>query len=110
MQTTEEERTEFLGDVLGSGKHLLSLINEVLDLAKVESGTAGSDSGTGTCRRKNRSLPSEPNPCGEESTSRQDSERKRNDGYSSADRRCEAEHQEGAGCAQGQGPSHARPP
>ncbi len=39
LQTTEEERTQFLSDVLGSGKHLLNLINEVLDLAKVESGT-----------------------------------------------------------------------
>jgi two-component system, NtrC family, sensor kinase len=39
LQTTEDERTQFLGDVLGSGKHLLNLINEVLDLAKVESGT-----------------------------------------------------------------------
>ena len=39
LQTTADERTQFLGDVLGSGKHLLNLINEVLDLAKVESGT-----------------------------------------------------------------------
>jgi signal transduction histidine kinase len=38
LHTTEDERTQFLGDVLGSGKHLLNLINEILDLAKVESG------------------------------------------------------------------------
>jgi PAS domain S-box-containing protein len=32
------EFTEFLADILASGKHLLGLINDVLDLAKVESG------------------------------------------------------------------------
>ncbi len=38
MRVTEDERSQFLTDVLGSGKHLLNLINEILDLAKVESG------------------------------------------------------------------------
>lgn len=33
-----ERHVEYLGDVLGSAEHLLHIINEVLDLAKVESG------------------------------------------------------------------------
>jgi signal transduction histidine kinase len=38
LQVSDEERCQFLTDVLASGKHLLNLINEVLDLAKVEAG------------------------------------------------------------------------
>jgi len=33
------DHQEYLGDILASSKHLLQLINDVLDLAKVESGT-----------------------------------------------------------------------
>jgi signal transduction histidine kinase len=38
MPVTEEERKQFLTDILNGGKHLLKLINEVLDLSKIEAG------------------------------------------------------------------------
>jgi len=39
MPSTPEQKKEFVNHILKAGRHLLVLINEVLDLAKVESGT-----------------------------------------------------------------------
>jgi len=38
VEAGSPEQKEFLGDILASGRHLLQLINDVLDLVKVEAG------------------------------------------------------------------------
>jgi PAS domain S-box-containing protein len=39
MGAMTDQQRGFIGDIFSSGKHLLSLINDILDLSKVESGT-----------------------------------------------------------------------
>ena len=38
LKVSEEERTQFLTDIFNGGQHLLKLINEILDLSKIEAG------------------------------------------------------------------------
>ena len=38
LQVNEKERTQFLTDIFNGGQHLLKLINEILDLSKIEAG------------------------------------------------------------------------
>jgi PAS domain S-box-containing protein len=38
LGTLTDEQQEFVGDIFGAGTHLLSLINDILDLSKVEAG------------------------------------------------------------------------
>ncbi len=46
-----ERQEEYLRDIWSSGKHLFELLNEILDLSKVEAGGWSSRSPRSTCER-----------------------------------------------------------
>ncbi len=46
LEVNEEKRSRFLTHILNSGKHLLHLINEILDLSKIEAGRMELEIGT----------------------------------------------------------------
>ena len=48
----DERQAEYIEDIRGSGQHLLALIDDVLDLAKVEAGGPSSTSGPSSWRRR----------------------------------------------------------
>ena len=49
---TNEKQTEYLRDILASGQHLLSLINDILDLSKIEAGRMDLDVAASISRRR----------------------------------------------------------